>query len=56
MLQDGGMDEARQAGLAARHRFGLVAQRGPDRIDGGDFFAGGGHDDPLLGSFYHGSL
>jgi hypothetical protein len=42
------MDKARQAGFAPGHGFRLLAQRGPDRIDGRDFFAGGSHDNPLL--------
>ena len=52
MLQDGGMDEARQGRLAPGHGFGLLAQGGPDRIDGGDFFARAGHDDVLKGGAF----
>ena len=44
MLQDGGMDEARQGGFASGHGFGLLAQGGPDRIDGRYFFARVLHD------------
>jgi hypothetical protein len=43
MLQDGGMDETRQGGLAPGHGFGLLTQGGPDGIYGRDFFARAWH-------------